>query len=354
MISFSITNDSIAVVYEGKSYTVRKGAANFVPLRAALIHESWEDVPAHLTVKKSIEDWARGDFTVEGSSIRYKDVRLPDSLNKRILEMAAKGESPEPFFAFWERVQRNPSHRSVHQLWDFLNHCGIPLTDDGCFLAYKGIRSNLKDKHTGCYDNKPGAMHEMPRNQVSDDPETPCHEGFHVGALRYAQGFGEVVVICKVDPEFVVSVPKDSSCEKMRVCKYTVEGFYGSQLSDTLHSEDEDEMDDDTVGDQEYFDFSDDDFTYSKAGRILGVSDDDFTDSDLAEGAHLPEPVKIAKKWAKYQEMGTAELLALSIETLRQYAHKALKIVGASKIPGGKVSLISRIIDVRQAIKGGE
>lgn len=341
-ISYSITNDSCMVVVDGNSTIVRKGSPNFSPLVSACIADDHQGILNNLTIRKSLQDWARGTvgFSIDGEVVSYQGQALPDVLCKRISEMAAKGESPEPFFNFWARVQRNPSYRSVTQLWSFLQHCGIALTPDGCFLAYKGVRGDFKDVHSAKFDNSPGQTHEMPRNQVSDDPATPCHEGFHVGALAYAQSFGPRVVICKVDPENVVSVPNDYSCQKMRVCKYTVEGHYAIQLPDTVL--DESSLDEDDI----FFDFAEDDC--------------DCTDSDLAEGRHevvclaqeeSPEPVEVPKKWEKYQGMSSTELLELPIMLLRQYAYKALKIVGASKIPGGKVNLITRILDVRGATK---
>lgn len=372
-ISFSITNDSVAVIIDGKVTNVRKGAPNFVALRNALIAEDWAAVTENLTVKRSLADWAKGAFTIEGDVVSFNGAPLPASLNSRVVEMATRGESPEPLFNFWERLQRNPSHHSVTQLWNFLNHVGIPLTPDGCFLAYKGVNNDLTDKYTGKLDNHPGAVHEMARNLVSDDPHTACHYGFHVGALEYARGFGAVVVICKVDPEFVVSVPADYSFQKMRVCRYSVEGYYGSQLPDTTldeqYEDDEDEDEDayETCGycgsmsdDEQGCIDGDTCNTEGEGGSLRPIpktaEGEDATDSDLAEGNVVhgedsfeapAEPKRIAKKWERLSRMSTAELMDQPIARLRAYAGKGLKIVGATKIPGGKASLIMRILDVR-------
>lgn len=43
----------------------------------------------------------------------------------------------------------------------------------------------FKDHHSNKWENHPGKVLSMPRNKISDDPRTPCHEGFHVGALRH-------------------------------------------------------------------------------------------------------------------------------------------------------------------------
>jgi hypothetical protein len=56
---------------------------------------------------------------------------------------------------------------------------------------------------------------------------------------------------------------------------------------------------------------------------------------------------KLAKNWGKLAQMSMSQLLGESFEVLRQYATQGLKIVGASKIPGGKTALVSKILEVR-------
>jgi hypothetical protein len=171
-------------VWKGKSFTVKKGAPNFLQLREAVVSEKWDEIEGHLTVKKSLESWAGGDFQVRNGKFYYGDEELPEELNQRISEMAAQNEDPISVLNFYKRLKKNPSYRSVNQLWRFMKHRGIPLTKAGTFLAYKGVRADYKDQHSGTFLNTPGAELEMDRNKVSDDPNTACHEGFHVGALE--------------------------------------------------------------------------------------------------------------------------------------------------------------------------
>jgi hypothetical protein len=343
---FTITQDSVTVILDSKAYTVQKGAPNFLALRQAIVSERWDDIPKNLTVGKSISEWAKGKFTVDGNVISYEGNKLPEELNERILAMATNGENPTALFKFWERLSKNPSYRSVNQLWPFLKHIGIPITDDGYFLAYKSVRSNYKDVHSGTIDNRPGVVVDMPRNKISDDPQTPCHEGLHVGALSYAQSFGgERIVVCKVDPEHVVCVPHDEQSRKMRVCKYEVLGNYGSQLPSTtitaeevLEEDEEEDTTSDEGADREPTAETEDEPASGSAPVILaqGKKEEDDTKD------------KPARKKSKYDSMGMKELLDVSIEDLRKYAGGVLKIVGASKIPGGKLALVTRIQEVRK------
>ena len=382
-LPFTLTNESITVVFEGKPHVVQKGSPQFNALRKAIIEEKWANVPKNLTVAKSIKDWAKGKFTLTGDNFSFQGKEIPNNINSRIIQMATKGEDPTPLFKFWERLQKNPSMRSVQQLWTFLEHKGIPLTKEGTFLAYKGVKGNFKDAHTGTIDNKPGMVNKMPRNEISDDPNHACHEGFHVGALRYAQSFSQRVVVCEVDPENVVCVPYDSNAEKMRVCEYTVRGNHnGELLPSTTFSEDKTEFDTserDADRDPEYdpekdflampcdecgakmpMEYLDQECSYH---LVECTNYDEFTPEEVEE-KKPPKKVKgkdkkkahkamkkagkkLAASFDRLKKMTMADLMNESLDTLRDYAGKGLKIVGASKVPGGKTALVSVILKVR-------
>ncbi len=334
-MKYTATNDSVTVIWQGMPVTVKKGAANFEGLRRAVLECDWDEVPFHLRSDSSIERWANGKFKVVDGTITYNGDALPKDLNQRIIEMAALGSDPTPLMKFWERLQLNPSMRSVEQLWRFLNNSGHPITSDGYFLAYKGVRMDFKDCHSGTLDNRPGVLIELPRNKISDDPNTPCHYGLHVGALEYAAGFGQRVVICKVDPADVVCVPFDSSSQKMRVCKYEVVGLHGEgHLPSTS-------IDDDELPDLDYYE-DDDDFFFA-------YEEDLNDDSDELEPELKVNPPKgkRSKKLLKLDKMDESELMKLTYDDLRKYAAKGLGIVGAYRITGGKWALVSAIIRAR-------
>src|SRR6185312_12388473 len=102
------------------------------------------------------------------------------SLADRILAHEAEGLPIEPLCAFAENLMLNPSNRSVRQLFAFLEANKHPLTDDGCFVAYRAVRPDFRDKHSGTFDNSPGAVCELPRNAVDEDPDRTCSHGLHV------------------------------------------------------------------------------------------------------------------------------------------------------------------------------
>ena len=343
---YTMTNDSISLMWEGKSVVVQKGTPNFIPLRDALTNERWDDIPKCVSVSKSLDSWAKGKFTIDstGEHFLYEGKNLPQDFNNRIIKMATSNEDPTPLFKFWERLQKNPSFRSVQQLWPFMAQQGIPLTKDGCILTYKGVTSDYKDVHTNSVDNSIGTTHEMPRNQISDDPKIPCHVGFHVGAYSYATSFGPRTIICKVDPEDVVCVPYDNEQQKMRVCRYKVVGNgNGQHMSSTVISSSDYESNEELDGTTEAVEEEPDGTEDIDYGNEVG--DDDQGHTGEKEAPVLRHHAK--KGWAKFDKMDMAALMNQSLDDLRQYAGKGLDIVGASKIAGGKTALVAKILQVR-------
>lgn len=338
-LPFTLSKDSIIIVHNGKPVTIRATAPNFQALKRALmkaelsgLSEDWDAVEKNMTPEASARDWTKGRFTIKDGQAFFDGKEVPSSISNRISAMASRSEDPMPFFKFWERLQKNPSYRSVKQCYTFLEHAGIPILKDGCFHAYKAVRSNFRDFHSGDYDNSPGRTNEMERNKVSDDPKEACHEGFHVGAIAYAQSFGDSnrkIIICKIDPADVVSVPYDSNAEKMRVCKYTVVGIYGGQpMSSTTFDEPEES---------------------TPSPEPLPPQKPQAPRTGPGPRKDVKAPKRVPKKaFEKYEKMSAGKLMECSLDELRQYAGKGLDIVGASKVPGGKTALVAKILAARK------
>lgn len=367
-IPYTLTNDSVTVVIDGKVTTVAAGAVNYNAIRDAIITDDLELIPHLLTPKAALGQYLEGTDFYFGPSfeVMYKGPngqgeKLPEQFERRIRATAEKGESPKGLLNFFSRLQNNPSSRSVLQLWPFLDHEGIPIEESGHFLAYKAVREDLLDCHSGTIDNTPGNVIRIPRNKISDDPNHACHFGLHVGAVGYAHSFGARILIVRVDPANVVCIPFDSSFQKMRVCEYEVVGFHtadgaegnANPMPSTTYEVDVDDIDDD--GD-DADDWDEDDDMSATDREVADVDSDLKNESDDAHDEDGKAPtqeeittvVEAAKKFAGWGNMTARTLLEQSIADLRTYASKKLKIVGASKVAGGKVALVKRILKVRK------
>lgn len=336
MLSYVITPQNLTVVVDGKSHTINRDHATYTRIRTALLDEDEKAVRESLTVVEGLAAWAKGPFTMKDNELYYKDEVVPKPVRDRMKKMLAKGESPEPLMRFWERLDRNPSYRSRNQLFDFMQNTDIAIEESGTLLAYKSVKSDLYDVYSGTIKNDIGTVVSYPRNRVSDDPETPCHEGLHVGALSYAEWYlGESktprgrIIVCRIDPEDVVCVPKDSSFRKMRVCRYQVVGFHnGSILPPVVESQDVAEPEPAVEVTQQPAEAVDPTYADAKVGH-----------------ATIATPKEPPKRVPHNHDHATVEQLkGLSLDELRRYATHNLRLVGASKIPGGKDGLIRAIL----------
>ncbi|NDI17915.1 MAG: hypothetical protein EBY83_08155, partial [Verrucomicrobia bacterium] len=171
---------------------------------------------------------------IENGQILYGGFVVHNTLTDRIIKMMSEGFKFDHMVKFLENLMQNPSARGVSETYWFLENYGLPITDDGCFLAYKAVRSDYTDIYSGKFLNSVGSVVSMPRNMVDDNYGIDCSKGLHVGALDYVVGYGHFVkgevrsangnrlLIVKVNPKDVVSVPKYEGHTKMRVCEYTV------------------------------------------------------------------------------------------------------------------------------------
>jgi len=113
-------------------------------------------------------------------------------------------------------------------------------------LAYKAVKRDFTDKYSGKMNNSVGEMVSMPRFRVDDNCDIGCSQGLHVGAIDYVKSYGSAgdkIVICKIDPADVVSVPLDSGHQKLRCCKYEVVGEYDGELLPAVVEDYESESD---------------------------------------------------------------------------------------------------------------
>lgn len=231
------TNGAITMYLNGESATVATDHPNYAKVMDSLKTGNFDVLDSLVNIVKAIETYTSinaGDVKIENGVITYAGTPLNNTLTTRILKMMADGFKFDHMVKFLDNLLDNPSKRAVEELYTFLENSGLPITDDGCFLAYKAVRNDYKDIYSGKISNHIGATPEMPRNLVDEDYNTDCSHGLHVGALDYVTQYGHFtkgqapvaggnrLLIVKVNPANVVSVPKYETHPKMRVCTYLV------------------------------------------------------------------------------------------------------------------------------------
>lgn len=229
--SFLLTDQAATVIIDGQTKSIRPSHENFSQVIEELSSESPdpEELSSLLDVGKSVEAFFSKNITIEGGAVLYKGRPVNNYCADKALQFMRENLPYKALLLFLDGLLENSSQNSVQQLYPFLEHEGITITPDGCFVAYKGVTSDFKDCHTKTIDNSVGQIVTMERNEVCDDPDKGCHVGLHCGSLNYARGYsgaGGHVVLVKVHPKDVVSVPSDSSYQKCRTCAYEVIGVH--------------------------------------------------------------------------------------------------------------------------------
>ena len=231
---FLIQGNNITVVIDNKPHTISKTHITYEKVKEAIKSGDWETVRNIIEPKKAVINYGLGNVSIQGDTLYWKNEVFHNAMASRMIEMIQEGFSIEPLVLFMENLMQNPSHRSVTELYGFLEKNNLPITPDGHFLAYKKVRQNYMDVHSGTFDNSVGKVCEMPRNKVDDVAENTCSSGLHFCSQDYLNHFGgERVVIVKINPRDVVSIPTDYDFSKGRTCRYEVVGEVGASKADT-------------------------------------------------------------------------------------------------------------------------
>lgn len=243
MAKLTVGKTLIAII-GGVQYKVHPEHPNYDMVKAAYLNGDSEAFINTFNKKRTIENVIEENNStnkvelVDGE-VRYNGKVLHSVITKRVIECYNAGdEHYKSMLKFIENLMQNPSMRSVDQLYNFLENEYLPITEDGCFLGYKYVYEGYQAGHEnkdGSYNYYvPGTVHEMPRNEVCDNPDDPCAEGLHVGNLKYATSSSKAIIV-KVNPKDVVCVPKNEPC-KVRVCKFESVCDYKEALDETCYA----------------------------------------------------------------------------------------------------------------------
>lgn len=225
MFPYMLQGDNIAIVVDSKSYTVNKSHITYEKLREAIKAGDEDAIRNLVNPKQAIINFAMGNVEIRGSEFFWKGKPMHNALSTKMIDMLKEGFPIDPLVEFMTRLHKNPSKRAVDELYGFLEKGALPITPDGYFLAYKKVRANYMDCHTGTISNHVGAVVEMERNEVDDNKDRTCSAGLHFCSQEYLKSFGgERTMILKIDPADVVSIPSDYNDSKGRCCRYTVIG----------------------------------------------------------------------------------------------------------------------------------
>jgi hypothetical protein len=221
----------VAATINGVSYTLDIDHPKYKQAIDAIRKSDWDLFVDLVNITKQVQSYfTRSGVEIKDGAISYNGEIIHNTLTKRIINFMRDGLPHEPLVKFFENLMNNPSRRAVDELYDFLEAGELPITEDGCFLAFKNVRSNYMDIHSGTFDNSVGKVCEMPRNRVDEDKDRTCSYGLHFCSIAYLPHFsdsnGGHTMIVKINPADVVAIPADYNNAKGRTCRYEVVAEY--------------------------------------------------------------------------------------------------------------------------------
>lgn len=215
----------LSITYGRDTYAADKDHPNFKQALQLCVDGEFEEAINLINIEKAITSYVDGNIRIENGQLFYQDIEIKSGLVDRIINDMQNGEYFEFYLPFLENLLENPSKTAVTRLFDFLQANDIEITEDGHFLAWKVIRNDYTDCYTGRFDNSVGRVVKMPRTHVVEDENRTCEAGLHVCARSYIKHFrggNDRLVVVKVHPRDVVSIPVDYNNAKMRTCQYKV------------------------------------------------------------------------------------------------------------------------------------
>ena len=221
----------ITAIIEGTVYTVDTDHINYQKAIEAVRNSDWELFLELVDLSRKVRDYVHNtNIVILDGIIYFEGDAIHNTLTKRVLEFIKHDLPFKPMLNFLNNLLDNPSKRAVDELYDFLEAGELPLTEDGHFLAFKNVRSDFKDIHSGTFNNSIGSICQMKRNQVDEDKDRTCSYGLHFCSIAYLPNFldskdGKTVIV-KINPADVVAIPADYNNTKGRTCRYEVVGEY--------------------------------------------------------------------------------------------------------------------------------
>lgn len=292
-LSTMVTKRSVTVNFDGQTHSLPATDPSYQKMVDAIRAKDHEAIRALVSRAKMAvavgNATSDANFEVRHGVVLIDGRETSAELSAQIVEFMNEGLPFQPLVNFYRKLRKNPSFRAVQALFSFLEKNRHPITDSGNFIAYKRVQAadsegRMLDIHSGTFDNRPGSVLEMPRNEVDEDPTRTCSTGLHVANWDYAAnhfGGGQGVMLeVEVDPANVVAIPIDYKESKMRVCGYTVRLVVTNPNTSNTLVVDSDEAEDESSDSEENLEESDDELEDEEDDEDEDEEDEDCEDCD--------------------------------------------------------------------------
>lgn len=233
MFPYTLTPTSLNVLFGGRMRTINNTHAKFdravdlVKTVAAIgpAQVAMDELEEILDIRKFVARITHGRVQVGADEVRIDGRPAHGYAVTRLLEMIRADFDVTPMVKFIDKLQSNPTADVREDMWKWLEAGGMPLCEDGDFIAFKKVNEDFYDFHSESVFHGVGTPVSMPRELCDDNRNNTCSRGLHFCSYEYLDGYkgsrGHVLVL-KIDPANVVAIPREYSLSKGRACAYYV------------------------------------------------------------------------------------------------------------------------------------
>lgn len=232
MSAFILTADGVA------------GMANNIPFNASNSHPNYQQIISDLKagaydrihdlintthqIKRLVSDTTpdMNGIVIDTASgvVLIDGHELDNAIVGRIIRMATEGFDVQPLRLFLANMMQLPKV-VADRVFEWVEAGAMPITSDGCVLAYKRVRDDYTSFYDGKTRNDVHSIVSIPRALCDDDQRNTCSAGLHFCSQEYLPqyhgGAGRVLVL-KINPKDIVAIPFEYGISKGRACRYEV------------------------------------------------------------------------------------------------------------------------------------
>lgn len=219
---FVLNDGLVTFFHNGKCFSSSKANPMFNTIVEHLKSGNVQKASELVNIANAIDVASQGIIKNDGGVLKYNGQNLNETAEEWLVRNMDKGMAAiQPIVNFLARVKTNVHPESVEGLWRFVKECGLVVTDEGKFIAYKYTDDDFMDSHSRTMKYTLGSTVEMPRDKVEFNPSVTCAPGIHAGSMSYI-GNKSTLLELVIDPIDVVSVPFDYKSGKIRCCRVKV------------------------------------------------------------------------------------------------------------------------------------
>lgn len=230
---YFIDSNQVTVYFEdGASAVWKKNHPKFNRIIELCKNSQWIEIEVLHNIPKAIminETKIEGDTLLVGDvAIDLTEPQEPDEspivgFIKVLRDKGVVDTDIEAVKPFLKNMFENPHINAPHEIYEYCKALDFEITEDGCFIAYKRVNDNL----TSCYDGKTKHIigQYTEEKKFDTNRNNHCSNGLHFCSKSYLNSYcGAKVIMVKINPKDVVSIPTDYNFAKGRCCKYLTIG----------------------------------------------------------------------------------------------------------------------------------